>query len=385
MYRNVFIFLFLIGFNHVLNAQAFDTLLVQYQNISQIYPLADGSFILIGQGEESIVERIDSTGKSIWSVSMGLNYNDDDVLDDYAVHLTAQDSTIQIAVATKHCDYYDTTDVKVFTLNFDGLILDSLLVRARDFPLYITLLSGNPQYPRIAYAIDKYLVLLYADGDTSQLHVITPGLDSTIGDLDGPPVCAALSPEGTLLVGTRNGSLFRFKDDGTGYQFYIVRHFAFHSSGDFGLQKLFCLDEDYYILVYFNEISIYSVACCWHKSFFKSDGIFYEVKFISPNLQVMTDDSFYILDHFLDKIYAGPMPEYEQHISGFALRNQNLFTVGSGYFYREGGFLGSENLITHSGQKFYDIELVDFEVGPYDSVYFQNGRRYMYTIPNASV
>ncbi|MGB4847658.1 MAG: hypothetical protein WBP41_07040, partial [Saprospiraceae bacterium] len=376
---SLFIFFSIVA--HI-KAQPFDTLLVQYQSIGQIYPLADGSFILIGYGQESIVERIDSTGKSIWSLSFGLNYNEDDILDDFAVHMLPNDSTIQIAVARKYCDTYDTSDVKVYTLTFKGLVLDSLLVRAKNLPQHITLLSGNPLYPRLAYVKDNYVVLQYSDADTVQLQLAIPGADSTVNQFIGPPAYIAMSSKGTLLIATRSGSLMRFRDDGMGYHFLNVKFFSFFPVN---IGQLLFVDEDFYILVYLDKMKLYSFSNGLEKSFSITHGFLNSVILRPPYLYAISDDSLYMFDTYLNKIYNEPIPEYEQRISGFAIRNRTLFTVGSGFFYREGGFLGSENLDTHIGPKFYDIELVDFEVGPYDSVFFQNGFSYVYSIPNASV
>ncbi|HZV69961.1 MAG TPA: hypothetical protein VFG10_10470 [Saprospiraceae bacterium] len=395
MFRSILISLLLIGINLVLYAQPFDTLLVQYQNINQIYALDDGSFILIGHGEESIVERIDSIGTSIWSVSLGLNYDEDDILHDYAVHMLPEDSTIQIAVSRKYCDSYDTSDVKVYTLNFDGLVMDSLLVRAKDLPTRITLLSGNPRYPRLAYIRDSHVVLHYTGGDTVQLRMTIPGADSTINQFVGLPVCMALSPQGTLLVGTSLSSLMRFKDDGTGFHFFKNKFFTLSNTIHHQIRQLFSVDEEYYLLVYYDKIELRSFSNGLEKSF-SSEYVFYPSIIISPPFlyvisenfiseNFMSEDSFFIFDLFLNKIYNEPIPDYEQRIDGFAIRNRTLFTVGSGYSYYEGGFLGSENLDTYIGPKLYDIELVDFEVGPYDSVFLQYGFRYVYSIPNASV
>ncbi len=391
LYHLLFLLPLLVAFSS-LRAQSFDTLLVQYQSIGQIYPLDDGSFILIGQGQESIVERIDSTGKSIWSRYFGLNFGEDDILDDYAVHLIPGDSTIQISVARKYCDYYDTSDVKVYTITLGGIVLDSLLVRAKDLPRYITLLSGNPQYPRLAYARDDEVVLQYADGDTVQLQITIPGADSTINQYVGRPVCMTLSPKGTLLVGTAGSSLMRFKDEGTGYHFFSNKFFTLFNTLSDPISQLLSVDEDFYIAVYIDKIELYSISDGWEKSFTSPYSFYSSVIPSPPYLYVisenfMGEDSFFMFDLFLNKIYNGPIPEYEQLIGSFSIRNQNLYTVGSGYFYREGGFLGSENLDTHIGPKLYDIELVDFEVGPYDSVHWQYGlgSHYVYTIPNASV
>lgn len=98
----LFVWLAITSFCSPLQAQPFDTLLLQFHQIDRIAPLSDGTFILVGEGEKILVERINSKAETIWRTAIAKNVFDD-VLGS-AIHILANDSSIQVHASRRTCD-----------------------------------------------------------------------------------------------------------------------------------------------------------------------------------------------------------------------------------------------------------------------------------------
>ncbi len=378
MKQLVSILFFIAGTSNCLFAQTFDTLLTQFNSIGEIYPLQDSTFILIGADKEILVERINQRAEVIWSlpvVSLARDY-----LDDFRYDITSEDSVLQIATADKDCDAYGSSLYKSFTVNFSGKLLDSQRVSFGNEQGYVFLLSGLPNRPRLAYIVDKEVILMQANGDTVQLKIPLVDGDSTFSYIFGNPKAVSMCPDGDILVGTQGWFVFYYRLVNGKYE--VVDRSSFV---DF--YNLLCLDDHQFIAISQKYLTL------WYDHFpetsfdledqFITRTIWRDSILIVHSSGVYSSDSIYFLEKNLDLLYkeAIDIPE----ISTLAIQNEIKYMVGRGNFYDDHGLLLSEHQISHEGPKYYDVEIVDFHPGPYDAAHFLFWHYYLYEIPHATV
>jgi len=366
------------GTGNCLFGQSFDTLLTQFNSIGEIYPLQDSTFILIGADKEILVERINQSAEVIWSlpvVSLERDY-----LDDFRYDITSEDSVLQIATADKDCDAYGSSFYKSFTVNFSGKLLDSQRVSFGNDQGRIFLLSGLPNRPRLAYIVDKKVILMQANGDTVQLKIPLVESDGTPSYIFGNPKAVSMCPDGGILVGTQDLFVFYYHLVSGKYEVVDRSSFVdFHS--------LLCLDDHQFIAFSQNYMTL------WYDQFpetsfdlenqFITHIIWRDSILVVHSAGVFSPDTIYFLQKNLDLLYkeAIDIPE----ISTLAIQNEIKYMVGRGNFYDDHGLLLSEHQITHEGPKYYDVEIVDFQPGPYDAAHFLFWHYYLYEIPHAKV
>ncbi len=372
------IIILIAGMTHILWAQPFDTLLSQFNSIHEIYPLQDSTFILIGTDKEILVERINQKAEVIWSLpvtSLSRIY-----FDDFRYDITSEDSVIQISTADKFCDAYGRSFYTTFTINFSGKLLDSQIVSFGNDQNLIFLLSGLPNRPRLAYLDNKKIILMQANGDTTHLQLIANDADTVFSEIFGKPKVVTMCPDGDLLVGSTGLYVSRFRLENNHYVL-VDRNF----SSDF--YSLFCPDDQFYLAI--NENSIVA----WENhfptfSFYEENQFIRRTTWRDSILAVhvsgfYSSDTLYFLQKNLDLLYKESIDNPE--ISTMAIQDKTIYRVGSGNIYDDHGLLQSEHQSTHEGPKYYDIEIVDFQPGPYDAAHFLFWDYYLYEIPHATV
>lgn len=381
MLRLLISLLLLTGSFQVLRAQPFDTLLSQYNGISEIFPLKDSTFILIGTGGNNIlVERINHKAKVIWSLPVVSS--EKDYLKDFRYDINSVDSVFQLATADKGCDYYSYSLYKMFTIDLNGKLLDSQSVSFGNGFGDIFLLSGLPDRPRLAYIENKLVVLMQDNRDTVQLKIPLINGDTSLSYIFGNPKVVTMCPDGDILVGTTGGFVFYFRLVNGTYE-VIDRSFFV----DF--YKLHCLDDEQFIAVKEDYLTLWGDDFPI-KSFEAENGSIWRTIWRDPFLAVYSfgydqPDSIYFLKTNLDLVHKESIPI--NSISTLAIQENTTYKVGSGNTYFDHGLLLSEHQASHEGPKYYDVELVDFLPGPYSKVAWQYafGNYYLYDIPHATV
>lgn len=372
--------LLLTGSFQILRAQPFDTLLSQYNSISEIFPLKDSTFILIGTGGNNIlVERINQKAEVIWTLPV-VSY-EKDYLDDFRYDINSEDSVFQLATSDKGCDYFNNSLHKAFTIDLHGKLLDSQSVSFGNEYGNIFLLSALPNRPRLAYLDEEKIVIMDANGDTIQLQLSWSNGDTTNSDLIGTPSAVTMCPNGDIIVGTNSLFYFRFSLENN-------RYVVVDESYGIGYQRLICLDEQFIILANDHYLELRSDQ--FSETYFNPVGSIRSATWRDPNLAVHvfhfgSPDTVYFLNNTLELVYKEPIDH--GGISTLAIQDSITYKVGSGNIYFDHGLLLSEHQVSHQGPKYYDVELVDFLPGPYAEVSLQYGfgNYYLYDIPHATV
>lgn len=366
-------------------AQPFDTILTRFQYLSQIYPLEDSTFILIGQKDGVVIEQMNSKAETIWSMVLG---NERDVIVNSVVHCEERDSSIQIYTARRDCDIFDGKDALIFTLTFNGLLLDSLKVPYEYNPRYIALLSGNPEFPRIAYprqidASDPDVILMFYNGDTMQIRPSIPGLDSSLQYLVGFSRQIALSPDSLILVCTNGWYTFSFtKTDGR----YIITDrtttFGFFS------QDIFSLEPDYFIVQHKDYLTLYNEHLPVRNFSLSPEEFFGEVTWQNPYLMVTKygifgNDSIFVLDKHLNIIDKRSLEFFTNYPLHFYFRDLTYYWTSQPYHYLEGAAIHSMRSDGTDGPGIYDVGIKDVYVPAYDdyTTAYTCGKKAFYHFP----
>src|SRR5687768_12934800 len=106
-------------------AQPFDTLLYDFTSIADITPLADSTFIVIGERRGSVrVSRINFQTETIWTQDLtdSLFYG----IGEFEIHTNDNDSSIQILTVKTSCGITPPGIAILFTLDFNGFIKDTV-------------------------------------------------------------------------------------------------------------------------------------------------------------------------------------------------------------------------------------------------------------------
>ena len=361
-------------------AQPFDTLLQQYTTIEEIYPLKDSSFIIIGTGKNILIERIDHQAQVVWSLPVVSSTRD--YLFDYRYDINASDSLVQIATVDKFCDAYGRKFFKAFTLSLSGHVIDSQTVNFGIDTGFIFLLSGLPGRPRLAYFEHKEIVIMKSNGDTMHLQLSWVNGDTTNSYILGKPKAVTMCPGGDILVGTSNAFVLYFKLENN-------RYIVVDQSLGGGYKELLCLDDEYFISVGQNYLELWGNHLPL-TSFDFPDRWIWRTTWRNPILSVQSfgfnkPDSVIFLNAYLGLIRSEPMDNAQY--TTMAIQQHITYKVGYGNTYFDQGLLLSENQIKHEGPKYYDVELTDFNIGPYDDVHWEYGlgNYYLYDVPNATV
>jgi hypothetical protein len=365
-------------FNSLVHAQLIDTLLEPFHSIAEIYPLEDSTYILIGVGDDILVEKRNHKSEVIWStslVSTNLDY-----FKDFKFDLSEEDSILQVLTAYKNCDLFGRSPYKAFTIDLSGNIRDIQFVPMGTDYNGIFLMSGQNNKPRLAYIRDKKLMLMQANGDTTQLKLTWEHGDTTNADIIGFPKSVAICPNGDLLV-TDGFFVLVFQLLNNKYEVINV------TIGN-GSKAIHCLEDDYFITEsqYGLELrnNLFPIAS------FETD--YYALRRMDwrkPILSLQTSeymgpDSIFFMTSKLELLHAEAIEDY--HIGTKAIQDGITYSVGSGNLYVDGGLLVSERQDNHEGPKYYDVEIVDFEFGPFvNASWYKYGGGYYLEIPDATV
>src|SRR5688572_11673600 len=378
MHRLLFVLVFLIGVWQIgygqLPTLPLDTLLHDFTDISDITPLKDGSFIIIGTHRGAVrVSRINSNTNSIWTQTLTdtIFYR----IQDFEIHLEENDSTIQVLILKTECDIIPAGVATLFTILFDGNIKDIVAIPFESTYETIFLLSGNDSLPRVASITGDSIILRYATGDLSFLNKQFDFF---------PPRLVDMAPSGKIIVQYNIGFLRIYTPvDGQ----YTV------SSGGYSnpfAQKIIFVGDNHIVLLEENYISAIDSNGYELNLFKPSPGYLFDIKYKSGFFYtsgfdfVQGADSFYVLNMSLNRVYA-ESPNYPPYISNIAIDNERIYRTGhdSNYPYPN-AYLEIEDLESHEGPKYYDIELVHAQLDSPDSLaYFKKcGQHYMYYFPS---
>ena len=351
-----------------LRAQPFDTIITRFQYISQIYPLEDSTFILIGQKNGIVIERINRKAEAIWKIHLGSRV---DALYQSVVHCEPRDSSIQVHTVRGSCDSYDEKNAIIYTLTFDGQFLDSLKAFNNSTTRYISLLSGNPEFPRFAYprqndAHDAEVILVYSSGDTMHLRPSIEGQDSSLHDLIGFSKFIALSPDGQILVCTSGYYTFSFEKSNGRYNI-VNRTPTF----GFFAQNIFSLEPDYFIVQHKDYLTLYYDHLPVTNFSLNPGELFDEVTWQNPYLMVTKygvfgNDSIFVLDRHLNIIDKRPVDFFPYYPLSISYQDQTYFWTSQPYHYLEGAAIHSMRIDGMDGPGRYDVGIHDVYVPAYD-------------------
>ena len=369
--------LLLVSTINKLQAQPFDTLLTQFVSIGEIYPLLDSTFILIGENNsEILVERINQKAEVLWSLPVISTKRD--YLENFKFTVNDEDSTFQISTADKHCDYSSRELYKSFTISFNGTKLDSQTVSFGENFGYIFLLSGAPDRPRLGYIMNDFAVLVMANGDTLQLHFPPLNGDTSLTFIFGKPKTISICPNGDIIVGTYYG-VYIYRLENIRYELIDLN--------TFGHREILCLEDSLFIAVNKNSLQIWE-GNIPSIEFNLEENIYPSPIWRDPLLAVQVSplynpDTVFFLDRKLQLKHkvVNDAPLF----ANVAIQNETTYKAGGGSIYFDPAVLQSENHITHEGPKYYNVELVDFNPGPYTSAQLLFWDLYFYDIPHASV
>jgi type IX secretion system substrate protein len=368
MFRCIALLILLSTRAETILAQPFDTIITRFQYLSQIYPLEDSTFILIGQKNGIVIERMNSKAEAIWTICLG--NAKDDVLKS-VVHCEVRDSSIQVYTARRDCDIYDGKDGIIYTLTFNGTLLDSLKVPYEYNPRYISLLSGNPDFPRLAYprnsdASDPDVILMFHSGDTMHIRPNIPGLDTNNQSIIGKSVCVTLSPDSLILINTNGFFTFFFKK--INGKFTVVDRS--HATG-WKSRDLFALEKDHFITVYEDYLILF------HKDYeivrisIPPQNLITSIKWQNPYLvltqgNIFGKDSLFIYDKNLNVVEKRRLDDFRHYPFEVSYRNQTFFWTSQPHHYLEGAAIHSMNIDSMDGPGTYDVGIKDVNVPAYD-------------------
>ena len=351
-----------------LRAQPFDTIITRFQYLSQIYPLEDSTFILIGQKDGIVIERMNRRAEAIWTLRLGLQ--NDDVIKSI-VHCEPRDSSIQVYTARRDCDIYDGKDAIIYTLTFSGELKDSLKVPYEYNPRYISLLSGNDEFPRLAYprqndVKDPEVILMYSNGDTMHIRPSIPGQDTSLQDLIGYSKVIALSPDSQILVCTSGYFTFSFEKSNGRYSI-VNRTLTF----GFFARDIFCLEPDFFIVQHKEYLTLYYDRLPVTNFPLNPGEFFGQVIWQNPYLMVTKNsisgnDSIFVLDRQLNIIDKRSADFFSYYPFSISYRDQTYYWTSQPYHYLEGAAIHSLNIVTMDGPDMYDVSIEDVYVPAYD-------------------
>ena len=385
--RNYFCILSLLFFDLTLQAQHLDTLLAEFYHIDEVYPLSNGEIIVVGFKDDIKIERRDKHARIIWSTS--LVSTDYDFLYDIKFSIIPEDSTIQVLTNYKSCDAYYYKPNKSFTVGFDGMLKDQQDFSKINPESRVFLLTGQSNRPRIAYTDSTFFVVQFANGDTLHTHLTWAGGDTTNYDLIGQAKQVTICPDGDLFVQSTSLCVFYL-------QFDVNRYKVVDQSLHNYANKIYCLGDDTFV-----EAHEYGFSR-WDQhlpttTFYRAEGEFWYPNYRPPYFitrgmyyshgpDFTVTDSVYLLDESLSVLESVETPA--EYLSSNALIDTvNSYYFNGGNIFYDHGFLTRIDRKSLPGPGNYDVELVDFEIGAYDSVYwvYAWGGQYHYQIPELTV
>jgi hypothetical protein len=195
-------------------------------------------------------------------------------------------------------------------------------------------------------------------------------------------------PSGDLLIYMKSSTtaLYRWEDGK-----YVFGGISF--SGSSQAKKIICSSDDNYYSIHSSSIILRTRSAYPLTGYALQDEYEMMAVWRSPNFFIIASDPFLgnaylvVLDDKLQEIHREPYPEFYYPIHHFGYRDSLSYYFGLGYTWFDKAFFGTYDHTTHEGPLHYDLELVDFNAGPYDSSYFtiDFGSHYVYHIPEASV
>lgn len=369
----VFLILILIGFSQEGIAQPFDTLLLDFKTIDNIYALEDSTFLLVGSLDSTCrVSRINSRAETIWTIQLS-NTNDDYRLRESEFHLNENDSSIQVLMFQHQCDISLNYSKLLTTIDFDGNLIDQIDVpNRRTF-----LLSGELDAPRYAQIENDSVIITYANGDT--LIFEDPFMEDVLW-----PKLVDMCPNGDISIcydGFNIIRIYRLVEN----QYRRVSGF---SAGSYPAREFICIDSNLFLLLEYHQLQLVDTFGTNLGSFGPTKEYLRELHWKKPYVTFSSYDSLYLLDQFLNRVFTSPRSS-GQYFNDVNIFNDNILKVGYDHIYPFlGGHIQSENRITHEGSEFYDLEFVSFELSSPDEIImdtFYNIPVAIYNFPQAWV
>lgn len=343
-------------------SQPFDTLVLEFSTIQEITPLEDGTFILIGHKKNSIrVARINSKAEILWlqvltdTIFYELGKNE--------VHITDIDSSIQLLVYKTQCDIIPPGIASLYTVDFDGKVKDIMLIPFETLNDRIFILSGNDTLPRYAKIIEDSVFVFFHNGDSIGIVSQFPKFPLRLVDL---------CPSGNLVISRDFWTLLIYSRVGDEY---VVTSTSWGLPGS---HELICASDNHFITRYYDQISSADTFESYTYYTAGDDEDIVELKWKNPYLYLNSTywgdpDTFKVLDVDLNVIYKEGEIYPGPYVYDRSLYNNTIFRVGLDRYYPyPNGFLESEELITHSGPKYYDVTLLDAQLSTLDSLSYQS-------------
>ena len=340
-------------------AQTLDTLLHDFTFIRDITALDDGTFIIMGEKRGAVkVARINEKTATLWTRTLtdSIFYG----LREYEVNMHENDSSIQIITHKNECDIIPPGIAYLFTIDFNGNIKDTVAIPFESGYETIFILSGIDSLPRCAIIKDDSVILKYVMKDD---YIIDEEHELLI------PRLVDMAPSGAIVVHYTIGSLRYYQVDGQDYK-AIAGSFANPMAW-----KIIYAKENYVVLVSTHSISVIDSNGYEYGSFQNSMGFLDNIKWKEPylyfkNYGFFDPDTFYVADLSLKLCFKDPSTTGKS-VSDIVLVDSIIFRVGDDMNYPyPNGYIESEDLRKHILSKFYDVELVGYELGPADSFHF---------------
>jgi Secretion system C-terminal sorting domain len=380
--KYIFCVLILLGLNIIPRAQPIlqDTLLSQFDQINFIVPFEDQTFLLAGKKGAAHLLMTNVQLDTIWSLSFS-DFTDTRIWR-CEINYEDGDTTIHLLVFPFDCDFFHAGIARLFTIEMDGTIRDTMFIPYENNLDFIELLAGNPDWPRYAIFREmnfdtQYVDLFYSDGRIERLlFTFFP-----IRSVD-------IFPSGHLLLN----------------RWYVPKYFIYHQVNEkyellrTGLStystmaEVKCASNGHVFYCDPNAIELFDSLGTEVGSYPMFDMSFDLVSWKTPYLYIKgwsgTDlsDSFFVFDINMDLVYKEPISFDYQYQTDIAILGDRLYRVGLDQFLK-GGHIESEDLVTHEGPKYYDVGLINFKVDPHDTAFFlvNCGSFFRYQIPKAYI
>ena len=340
-------------------AQTLDTLVYDFTNIQDITLLEDGTFIIIGEKRGAVkVSRINEKTKTLWTQTLTDSIFYD--IREYEVRIQENDSSIQIITHKNECDIIPPGTAYLFTIDFNGNIKDTVAIPFESGYEPIFILSGIDSLPRCAIIKDDSVILKYA---IKEDYVIDEEHEYLI------PRLVDMGPSGDIVVHYYIGSLRYYRLIG---QEYTVFAGGYASPGAW---EIIYAEKNHIILVQEKYISVIDTNGFEYNTFGNQNGFFHNVKWKTPYLYFKwygldVPDTFYATGIELNLVVKD-IDNDSKYVDDIILNDSILFRVGNDFnFPYPNGFIESEDLANHILPKYYDVELVSYELGPADSFNF---------------
>jgi hypothetical protein len=361
-------------------AQPFDTLLSQFNQIIELYPLKDSTYFVIGFGDQYQVERIDAQANILWSTTIGPVRTTS--MTDYNITIKNGDTSIQVLMSERTCDVFGNNKHRSYTLNSMGNIIDQQYLS--NAPAGgVAVLSGQADGPRLAFAQNKWVVIVDVNGDTTRAKLNWGTSDTTNTYLIGKPVRFAVCPGGDVIVGSEGGWVFTLQN--VAGKFRVV-DYSWSNHG----RTLLCLQDGAFIEDGSGSISIwqdqiFSNYYIWPDGYILPSKIQWRDPYLAVRVHGLSSpDSVFLFDRNLALHRTIEVPD-EHRLNSVILTDKTDFYAGYGNTYYDDALLLSVDRLDQTGPLNYDLALVDYQLGPIDTSYALADGYYHYELQSLTV